>query len=52
MIHDLQQQIKDLRMGLLDLVEQQNTMRILRNRLGQQSALIESDISRGRTDEP
>ena len=51
-VHDLQQQVENLRMRLLDLIEQQDTVRIFRNRLGQQPALIEADVARRRTDQP
>ena len=39
-------------MRFFDLVENQNSMRCSHDRLGQQSALIKSDISRRRTDQP
>jgi hypothetical protein len=52
MIHDLQQQVEDVRMGLLDLVEQQHRVRMLGDLLGQQAALIEADVAGRRTDQP
>ena len=39
-------------MRLLDLVEQQHRMRLLVDRIGQQTSLVESDIPRRRTDQP
>jgi hypothetical protein len=50
-IHHLQQDVEDIRMRLLDLVEQQHRIRMLGNRLGQQPALIEPHISGRRTDQ-
>ena len=46
MIHDLQQNVEDVRVGLLDLVEQEHTVRMLIDPVGQQAALVESDIAR------
>ena len=51
MIHDLQQQIKDVRMCFFYLVKQQDTMWIFRDRFGQQPTLIKAYIARRRTDE-
>ena len=51
MIHDLQQQIEHLRVRLFDLVEQHHAVRVFGDRLGQQPALIESDVPRRRTDQ-
>ena len=45
-IHDLQQDVEDVRVGLLDLVEQQDRMGVLVDRVGQQAALIVADIAR------
>ena len=50
-IHYLQQQIEHFGVRLLDLVQQQDAMRILGDRLGHEPALIESDIPRRRTDQ-
>ena len=50
-IHHLQQDVEEVRMGLLDLIQQQHAMRILVDRIGQQPALIVSDIARRRADE-
>ena len=49
-VHHLQQQVEHVRMGLLDLVQQQNRMRMLEDGVGQQAALIEADIARRRAD--
>ncbi len=51
-IHDLQQHVVEIRMRLLDLVEQQHRMRLLVDRVGEQAALIKADIAGGRTDQP
>ena len=51
MIHHLQQDVEDVRMRLLDLVEQQHRVRLLGDGLGQQPALIEADIARRRADQ-
>ena len=50
-IHDLQQQVEHIRMRLLDFIEQQHAVRMLGDRLGQQSALIEADVARRRADQ-
>ena len=39
-------------MGLLDLIQQQHRVRMLGHRLGQQATLVETDIARGRADQP
>ena len=51
MVHHLQQHVVDVRMRLLDLVEQQHAVRLLGDSLGQQTALVETDIARRRTDQ-
>ena len=51
MIHHLQQEVEDLRVSLLDLIQQQHAMRLLGDGLGQQTALVESDISGRCTDQ-
>ena len=48
-IHHLQQQVKDVRMRFFDLIKQQYRMRMFNHRIGQQPALIETDVSRRRT---
>ena len=50
-IHHLQQDIEDVRMRLFDFIEQQHRMRLLGDRLGQQAALVETDIARRRADQ-
>ena len=50
-VHHLQQQVEDIRVRLLDLIEQQHAVRMLGDRFGQQSALVEADIARRRADE-
>ncbi len=50
-IHHLQQQVEDFRVGLFDFIEQQYAMRLLGDRLGEQTALVETDIARRRTDQ-
>ena len=50
-IHDLQQQVEHIRMRLLDLIEQQHRMRMLVDRFGQQTALVEADVARRRADQ-
>ncbi|ABA48459.1 200 kDa antigen p200, putative [Burkholderia pseudomallei 1710b] len=50
-IHHLQQHVEDVRMRLLDLVEQQHAVRLLRDGLGQQAALVEPDVSGRRADQ-
>ena len=48
MIHDLQQDIKKVRVSLFDFIQEQNTVRVLADTIGEQAALIKSDISWGR----
>ncbi len=50
-IHHLQQQVKDIRVRLLDLIKQQNRVRMLDHRVGEQAALIKAHIARRRTDQ-
>ncbi len=50
-IHHLQQDVVDVRMRLLDLVEQQHAVRMLVDAVGQQPALVEADIARRRADQ-
>ena len=52
MIHDLQQQVEHLRVGFLDLVEQQDCVGILTDGFGQQPPLIETDVTGRRADQP
>jgi len=51
-VHDLQQHIEDVRMGLFDFIQQQHTMRFFGHRFGQQATLIKTHVARGRTDQP
>ena len=51
MVHDLQQQVEHIRMRLLDFVEQQHAVRMLGDGLGEQAALVEADVARGRADQ-
>ena len=50
-IHDLQQHVVEIRMRLLDFVEQHHAMRMLVDAIGQQAALVEADIARRRADQ-
>jgi hypothetical protein len=51
MVHHLQQDVENVRVGLLDLVQQQHRVRLLGDGLGQQAALVEADVARRRTDQ-
>jgi hypothetical protein len=51
MIHDLQQDVEQVRMGLLDLVEQQDAIGMLIDTIGQKPALVETDIAGRRPDQ-
>jgi hypothetical protein len=51
-IHHLQQDVEEVRMRLLDLVEQQHAMRVLVDAVGEQAALVEADIAGRRADQP
>lgn len=50
-IHHLQQDVEQVRMRLFDFVEQQHAMRISIHRIGEEAALIETDITRRRADQ-
>ncbi len=50
-VHHLQQDVEDVRMRLLDLIQQQHAMRRLDDLLGQQAALVETDVARRRADQ-
>ena len=52
MIHDLQEHVEQIRMRLLDLVEQQHAMRMLIDAVGEEPALVEADIAGRRADQP
>ena len=51
-IHDLEEDVEQVRMRLLDLVEQEHRMRMLVDGVGQQAALVVADIARRRADQP
>ena len=44
-IHDLQQDVEEIRMRLLDFVEQQHAMGVLVDAIREQAALVEADIT-------
>lgn len=44
-IHDLQQHVVEIRVRLLDFVEQHHAMRMLVHAIGEQAALVEADIA-------
>ena len=50
-VHDLEEDVEKIRMRLLDLVEQQDHVRVLVGRVGEQTALVEADIARRRADQ-
>jgi hypothetical protein len=50
-IHHLQQDVEQVRMRLLDLVEQQHAVGMLIDAIGQQPALVETDIAGRRADQ-
>lgn len=50
-VHDLQQDVEDVGMGLFYLVQQDHGIRGLAHGLGQQAALVEAHIAWRRTDE-
>lgn len=52
MIHDLQEHVKEVRMGLFDLIKQEHAIRVLVDTIGQQATLVEADIARRRADQP
>ena len=52
MVHDLQQQVEDLRMSFLDLVHQQHAVRVPGDGFGQQTALVEPHVAGRRADQP
>jgi hypothetical protein len=51
-VHDLQEDVEQVRVRLLDLVEQQHAMRVLVDGVGEEPALVEADIARRRADQP
>src|SRR6185437_12740079 len=50
-IHHLQQDVEDVWVRLLDLVHQQNAVRMLGDRLGELPALVEADVPGRRADQ-
>ncbi len=50
-IHDLKQDIEQIRMRLFDLVKQQHAVRMLVHPVGEQAALIKADIARRRANQ-
>ena len=51
-IHHLQEDVEEVGMRLLDLVEQQHRVRMLVDGVGEEPALVEAHIARGRAEEP
>jgi hypothetical protein len=51
-VHHLQQDVEQVGMRFLDLVEQQHAVRLLVDRVGQQTTLVVADIARGGADQP
>ncbi|MNE26726.1 hypothetical protein D3C80_1201040 [compost metagenome] len=50
-VHNLQQQVEHVRMRLLDFVQQHHRVRMLEHRVGQQTALIVTDVARRRANQ-
>ena len=46
-LEDLEEDVEDLRVRLLDLVEQDDRVALAADRLGQLAALVEADVARG-----
>ena len=51
MVHDLEQDVEDVWVGFFNLIQKDDTMGILPHRIGQQPALVESNISRRGSDQ-
>src|ERR671922_198128 len=51
-LEDLEEDVEHVRVGLLDLVEQDDRVRLAAHGLGQLAALVVADVARGRADEP
>ncbi len=51
MVHDLQQDVEQVRVGLFDFVQQQHAMRMLIDAIREQAALIVADIAGRRADQ-
>ena len=52
MIHDLQQDVEQIRMRFFDLIEQQDAVGMFADPVGEQSALVKTDIAGGSADQP
>ena len=50
-LEDLQQDVEDVRVGLLDLVEQQHAVRLAPHGLGELAALVVADVAGRRADQ-
>ena len=50
-LEDLQQDVEHLRVGLLDLVEQDDRVALAADRLGQLATLVEADVAGRRADQ-
>ena len=51
-LEDLEEDVEDLRVGLLDLVEEHDAVVLAADGLGQLAALVEADVAGRRADEP
>jgi hypothetical protein len=51
-VHDLQQDVEHVGVRLLDLVEQDDAVRVLVDLIGQQPPLVVADVARRRADQP
>ncbi len=51
MIHDLQQDVEQIGMGLFDFIEKQHCIRVLDDAVRKQPPLLKTDIPRRRTDQ-
>ena len=51
-LEDLEEDVEDVRMGLLDLVEEHDRVRLAADGLGELAALVVADVARRRADEP
>ena len=51
-VEDLEQDVEDVRVGLLDLVEQDHLVRPAADRLGELAALLVADVAGRRADQP
>jgi hypothetical protein len=50
-LEDLEEDVEDVRVGLLDLVEQQHRVGLAPDRLGELTALVVADVAGGRADQ-